>query len=609
MKYPQFHYSWQWELESDPETLWPMVSDTDRFDADTGLPPVEDLTEGRLPNAHVKARFHRFGMPMTYEQDPFEWIRPQRFGVARHFSTGPLAELSMHAELTPREGGGTTLTYQSWARPANPLGLLAIPLQIGWMAKRDFGRVFKEYDQLAQRGRGFIDLPAEKVTFAAGGRARLRSLRDELKRQADRADLADRLVELVETGTDLSLSRLRPYALADQWGAPRRTVLELCLLATRIGILEFQWDLLCPKCRDSKASYTTLGLVDPSVHCETCNIDFSANFSQSVEITFRPSPSIRTVRDSVFCINAPQATPHVAVQQLLQPGESRTAAPSLEAGRYRLRALEMPGGQSLRVADEGETSLRINVDTDGWPDRERRLSRQPEITVANTTDREQLVILERMAWTDQAATAADVTTLQRFRDLFSEEALRPGERVSVGSLTVLFTDLRSSTRLYRDIGDAPAFGVVMNHFDVLKEAVAANDGAIVKNIGDAIMAVFTRPVSALRAASDAQWRLANPGDGGRPLVLKAGIHAGPCIAVTLSERLDYFGSTVNIAARLEAMSSGTDVVVSDSVYRDSEVAALLANPEAKLFAESTAAALKGFDDAEFELWLVKRRER
>jgi class 3 adenylate cyclase len=362
-------------------------------------------------------------------------------------------------------------------------------------------------------------------------------------------------------------------------------------------------------CRDSKASYATLGLVDPSVHCDTCTIDFSANFSQSVEVTFRPAQSIRAVRDSVFCINAPQATPHVAVQQLLQPGESRTARPQLEDGRYRLRALEIAGGQTLRVGEDGEPSLQINVDEAGWPDRGRTLARQPEITATNTTDREQLVMLERMAWTDQAATAADVTTLQRFHDLFSEEALRPGERVSVGNLTVLFTDLRSSTRLYRDIGDAPAFGLVMNHFDVLKEAVAANDGAIVKNIGDAIMAVFTRPVSALRAVSDAQWRLANPGDGGTSLVLKAGIHAGPCIAVTLSERLDYFGSTVNIAARLEAMSSGSDIVVSNAVYRDAEVAALVKDPNADLYAEATAANLKGFDDEEFDLWLVKRRER
>jgi class 3 adenylate cyclase len=91
------------------------------------------------------------------------------------------------------------------------------------------------------------------------------------------------------------------------------------------------------------------------------------------------------------------------------------------------------------------------------------------------------------------ATAAEVTALQMFRDLFAAEALRSGEQISVGTLTVLFTDLKNSTRLYREIGDATAFGRVMNHFDVLKQVIAEEDGAMVKTIGDAVMAVFRQP--------------------------------------------------------------------------------------------------------------------
>ena len=125
------------------------------------------------------------------------------------------------------------------------------------------------------------------------------------------------------------------------------------------------------------------------------------------------------------------------------------------------------------------------------------------LTLENTTDAEQLVMLERMAWTDQATTAAEVTALQMFRDLFSSEALRPGEQISVGTLTVLFTDLRDSTKLYREIGDATAFGRVMNHFDVLRKAIAEHDGAIVKTIGDAVMAVFRTPPSGERDARSA----------------------------------------------------------------------------------------------------------
>src|SRR4029079_1668811 len=170
---------------------------------------------------------------------------------------------------------------------------------------------------------------------------------------------------------------------------------------------------------------------------------------------------------------------------------------------------------------------------------ELRLAPSSTVELQNATDSEQLLILERIAWGDQAATAAEVTALQVFRDLFSTEALRPGEQISVGTLTVLFTDLRQSTRLYREIGDATAFGRGMNHFDVLKKFMAARDGAIVKTIGDAVMAVFRSPVNALVAMLDAQHALANPKDGEMPFQLKAGLHSGPCIAVTLNDRLDY----------------------------------------------------------------------
>ena len=90
----------------------------------------------------------------------------------------------------------------------------------------------------------------------------------------------------------------------------------------------------------------------------------------------------------------------------------------------------------------------------------------------------------------------------------------------------------------------------------------------------------------------------------RPLLLKAGLHYGPCIAVTFNDRLDYFGSTVNIAARLEPLSSGGDVVVSAAVRADPEVAELLAQPDSGLCAEQLQATLKGLDDERFDLWRV-----
>jgi adenylate cyclase len=233
-----------------------------------------------------------------------------------------------------------------------------------------------------------------------------------------------------------------------------------------------------------------------------------------------------------------------------------------------------------------------------------RLAERVTLDVHNETGAEQLFMLERMAWSDQATTAAEVTALQMFRDLFAAEALRPGEQISVGTLTVLFTDLRESTKLYREIGDATAFGRVMNHFDVLRKAIAEHDGAIVKTIGDAVMAVFRCAADGLVAMLEVQQTLAQPPDGTTPLLLKAGLHTGPCIAVTLNDRLDYFGSTVNLAARLEGLSTGNDVIISRSVFDDAMVRELLDSK--RLSATEFDMSLKGFDDERFALWRVSQ---
>jgi class 3 adenylate cyclase len=276
----------------------------------------------------------------------------------------------------------------------------------------------------------------------------------------------------------------------------------------------------------------------------------------------------------------------------------------LEVGNYRLRALELSGDVGVKVCSDGASSTAIAVSQRGWPPEELEIAPRTSLELRNETDAEHLFILERLAWSDQAATAAEVTALQVFRDLFSTEAIRRGEQFSVGTLTVLFTDLKSSTQLYREIGDATAFGRVMNHFDVLKKLIAEQDGALVKTIGDAVMAVFRRPASALEAMLSAQQMLASPPEGVAPLTLKAGIHSGPCIAVTLNDRLDYFGSTVNLAARLESLSTGNDVIISRALYDDPEVRQLLDSEgfEATPFEHE----LKGFAEEQFELWRVSQ---
>ncbi len=645
-------YRWTLRLESSPEALWPLVADTNRFNRETGVPSLmprlssDDRSLRSESPLSAMLRLRVLGQTIEWLEAPFEWIEPRRFSIVRRYTRGPMRRMDVRLTLEP-QGGGTLLTYEVDAAPRNVLGRLAIPIQIGLISRRAFLKAFRAFDAARLAGAREQPTPTNAQPLAAEYRGRslpsAARFRDALLARNQPRELIDQLLLHIASADDLLLARLKPYALAEQWGADRAAVLTLMLHATRAGLLDLRWDLLCPLCRGSKADASTLSELPPGIHCDACHIDITANLERLVELTFRPNPTVRAVEPREYCIGGPRVTPHIAVQQLLAPDESRIIDLTLAPGRYRLRsktgldpepdrafqllrstvgrASHLVGQASRRVA--AETSLpdsrpytetkSLRLSPADFSDSELSVPSEVSLTITNTPDRTRLFMLERLDWAGDAVTAAEVFALQAFRDLFSAEALRPGEQVSVGSITLLFTDLKDSTRMYREIGDAPAFGRVMSHFDVLKDAVANHRGAIVKTMGDAIMAVFTTPSDAVAAAlaMHADLRGGTATSATRSfahvdtstLRLKAAVHTGPCIAVTLNDRLDYFGSTVNIAARLVGLSRGGDIVLSDSVRESDGVNAQL-TPDSFTI-ESIEETLKGFDDQRFLAWRVR----
>ncbi len=608
MRFAPRHYRWTWSFRSPPAALWPLVSNTDRFNRDCGLPPFQARpSPPGAPPAEPGMRRLRasyLGIEGEWEERQFEWIEPLRFAVRRTFTKGPLASMVQSCDLSAGPGGGTTLVYEVAIEPSGLLGAALTPLAVGLRMRKAAERVLRRYDGLAARGKAVAEV-RRPSSAAEGTRHALASLSTALVREArQQPALVERLSAYVADADDLSASKMRPYALADAWGADRRETLDLFLNATRAGMLDLSWEVLCPHCRGSRQGGPSLTDVSSQAHCESCGIDFTVNFDQSVELTFVPNPAIRRVPRLEYCVGGPQITPHIVAQKRLGPGESLYVAMSFIEGRYRVRAQGLATHEAFRIERGGATAARIAVGPAPSSSAEPSLAPDAVLNIVNDDPGERLVVIERIAWTDQSVTAAAVTSRQVFRDLFSREILRQGERISVGSITIVFTDLKNSTRLYRDIGDAPAFGRVLTHFDALKAAVAEGGGAIVKTMGDAVMASFTQPAAALRALRRAQEHLAASEPSQVPLSLKCALHQGPCLAISQNERLDYFGTTVNVCARLCALSTGDDIVVTAQVLRDPEVAALLGYPAAGLSARRDAHALRGLGDAPYEFWRV-----
>ncbi|PZO39401.1 MAG: hypothetical protein DCF19_14280 [Pseudanabaena frigida] len=165
-------------------------------------------------------------------------------------------------------------------------------------------------------------------------------------------------------------------------------------------------------------------------------------------------------------------------------------------------------------------------------------------------------------------------TLQMFRELFPRETIPPNESLLIRQVTILFTDLAGSTALYSQQGDSQAYSLVNQHFNLLFEIVDQHNGAVIKTIGDAIMATFTSPDDGLKAAIAMQARMQSFNQSiqssEHQLILKIGVHAGPCISVNLNDRNDYFGTTVNTAARVQGLSQGNDIVFTASLRNQAQ---------------------------------------
>jgi class 3 adenylate cyclase len=169
-------------------------------------------------------------------------------------------------------------------------------------------------------------------------------------------------------------------------------------------------------------------------------------------------------------------------------------------------------------------------------------------------------------------TAKRLLSNQTFRDIYRTDTVAVDQRLKITSLTFLFTDLKGSTELYERVGDLVAYDLVRAHFRLLNEIIAAEGGAVVKTIGDAVMATFPTPERAMAAALRMRDALKELNE---ELELKIGIHQGPCLAVSLNDRQDYFGQTVNIASRVQSLAKASSIFVTRQIVDHSEASKLL----------------------------------
>jgi class 3 adenylate cyclase len=199
------------------------------------------------------------------------------------------------------------------------------------------------------------------------------------------------------------------------------------------------------------------------------------------------------------------------------------------------------------------------------PPREVAVAPRAALRLVNDTGAPATFVVEASQWADTALRPGRLLSFQEFRDLFSEEYLGADVQLSVGEQTILFTDMVGSTAMYAKRGDPAAFVEVKKHFDELFAIIRRHRGAVVKTIGDAAMGAFNDPLDAVRAAR-AIHETFPPSRPDTMARLRVSLNTGPCIAVRLNANIDYFGSTVNVAAKLQSLAEAWQIAMSDATW-------------------------------------------
>ena len=597
------------ELSHAPAVLWPYVSNSEMLNRRTGLGPLQLSLEPREDGAALLVATGSLGaITYTFVERPHTFVAPSYLDVDRPFLSGPVKYMGLSIELRAKPLGGSTVTIEiRWVDASEAFS--AKPLMEDRADK--YAAEIQRIDAVLlgdEIGPAFAPFLEDKASRAD----EITRLTASFLRLSRNEKVARALAEFVLLAPEPYVQRIRPFEVAAFFGVPRIEMLELCLRAVRDGLLDMRWDVLCPSCRDSNPGPSHLVDLVAAGHCGLCDIEFGAEFDENVEVRFFPVQKLRAFEPAYFCAGPPAFKPHIIAQVVVEARSSRSFVLDLPLGDYDMRdeALGLEHVCRVKVTPSGAASFALRLgDKPTWEE-PLRLAPGATLVLENPRGSFETLRFETFAHRLGATTAALVTSLQVFRDLFSSEVLRPGVQLGISNVTVLFSDLKDSTVLYERRGDAAAFGLVQDHFTIMTDVIRRQYGCVVKTIGDAVMAVFQSAGSAVAAALEVlnafeQWNETHPPE--QLIIIKLGLHRGPCLALNLNDKLDYFGQTVNKAARIQGQSVGCDVVLSAELFADAEVQEAL-GAEGKYSVQPFVAELKGIS-GQTELVRITRREK
>ena len=532
------------DVNAPPAEVWPLIADTSRLNRALRVPPAHFTEAGGRRTG--SSRYFRYDL--EWEEPPWDWVAEHVLVCRKIARTGPASSVVVVFALEPLGPDSTRWTlWYSW-EPAGLMGRFALP-RLNSYLDAGFQKLVPHVERWAENRDDPDAWPLLRRP------SKVAPEREQRAKKAERALVAagydPRVVQAVLhhlTHADaLDLDRIKPFGMADRLDLDRRATLSVCLALTEEGLLRARWDVVCPHCRGPRASLSRLDDLEADVECPACDVVFHGT-AERLELTFRCHDSLRHVEPRLYCTAEAALKPHVRVQ--LSVPEAASVPLPTQPGTYVVRTHNFRINVGLRIDDDGAEFGAVveGEDLHLRPGGRLDLPAGPERW-----------LVEAVWVGDQAVTPPDVLSMSEYRSVMGDERLRPDLAIEMGEQALLFTDVVSSTEMYRELGDVQAFHAVRDHFQVVFGIVRLEGGAVIKTIGDSVMAAFTTPEAAARAAD----RLARADLGA--LRIRVSLHSGRCIAVAMNSGIDYFGSVVNEAAKLQGAAGAGQVAISEGL--------------------------------------------
>lgn len=529
----------------------------------------------------------------TFEQR-WEWVENKMIISHQVYHSGIMHLLDFKANFSSLPDGSTEVKLSLGLLGISPFGIFLRALakkmnrdMVVYLKKNDEYYKAQDLGNYTGFGRGVPKVSDEEIS----------SLSSKWEKLCPNRDVAHKIASFVLTAPEGSLSRINAFKMADAIGVDRMVLLEFLLEATTQGFFIMTWQILCPNCK--QPTYKTSHLHDldsPHNQCNMCNVTDNLTASKNVELVFSPAPLVRKIANKVFCATAPENQLHFASQHLLDPFEKKEFKIELPEGIYSFRLLE----QNVIFQEHQDVIFNVRKDSQNFEyifnktdESELTLNTEFKVTVENVYPQLSKFNIIRLSSLDDAVTIDRASSIQAYRNYFSLDAIPKNIELGVKVSAFLFTDIKNSTQMYSELGDSSAFSLVSAHFDILQKTIKANNGAIVKTIGDAVMGVFIRPLDAIKSMVEIQYAFIHLQKKEKSrIIVRMGAHSGASLLVRANHIVDYFGNAVNLTARISHESLGNDMTISESFYHDEEVLEFL-NKIPNLKLESSVVKFKG----------------